>query len=141
MAVIDLDAMAAGRVLLQMAGVPGDCPAPEVPPEVLFVASAPDLAAGSITLSLAFPGSLWGTVVNLDLFDARGQRVATLLRDSPVEGRLQRVNWSGRGEDGRLLDGVLCARLTTARGVQMLRFSLGEDGRSCRGCRDRSRAG
>jgi hypothetical protein len=62
--------------------------------------------------------------VALDVFDARGRRVRSLLQNRFVSGSLD-VVWDGRDDHGRSVpSGVYFCRLTTPEGVMTRRMTL-----------------
>jgi outer membrane protein assembly factor BamB len=57
--------------------------------------------------------------VTLDLFDAAGRKVRTLLRQEPRPAGMQEIRWEGRDDDGRpLAAGAYVVRLASPRGVR-----------------------
>jgi hypothetical protein len=75
---------------------------------VSFAAPSPNPVGASSVFSYAIPSD---AVVSLDIFDLRGQRVCTVIRQESGPGQ-HKISWSGENERGeRLASGQYLARL------------------------------
>jgi len=85
------------------------------------LAAAPNPFNPSTTFSFELAAA---ARVELAVYDLAGRRVATLL-DGHGNAGPQRIDWSGRGDDGgRLPSGAYLARLVTERGVSSRKVVL-----------------
>lgn len=81
--------------------------------QLALLPNRPNPFRGATRIPFQVPGP---GVVRVQVFDARGRRVATLV-DSPLEAGVYEAPWNGRGDDGnRVAAGIYFYRLETAQG-------------------------
>jgi len=99
-------------------GVSGNPPLPDAP-TLHSIAPNPFNPATEITFSVPVPGR-----VTLDIFDAAGRLVVTLVDENVAAGR-HRAEWDGRDRQERpLASGTYLARLRTGQGLATAKLLL-----------------
>lgn len=93
----DTTKTASGFAVLRATGGVTDAPDVSLPRVASIAFRGPNPFRGSTSLSLALPSAGPARVV---LYDVSGRRVRTLLNEA-VEAGTHRIDWDGRGEDGR----------------------------------------